>query len=531
MVILIPVIVLIVGALTAAIMYRLRANTALIWLISVGLVAIAWVSVLVLRWRLPMAISSRNWFLAGTPGDALEFSFSVLSFPYIFAFIGMLLAILLTATARLKQQSIPATWAANMALAAITVLSLMASTPLGLILSWVVLDLTEVIIIFLAPTEQVDKGRSLVAFAVKMAGTLLIVAALVVSRAEGVWLSLDQPTQLTGLMLILAAGLRLGLLPLYVPFERELPLRRGLGLMIRMASPISAMMLLARLPAGLLTASMTGWLMVFASLSALYGAVIWAARADALNHRPYWVLAVTGLAFLTVLHGQAETGIAWGIALLTSGGIASLYSVRNRRLMILPALSSFILVGVPYTPLAVGWQGLTAGPIDIATISSILIVSLLLVGYVRDMLKPGEDPDTLDPWIRAVYPIGLVVLVITPWIIWLWDIANVQLFSGWWGSLAAVVLASIGLSLIFIKGKESVFPKAGWINVVSQPVGKLISSAMSLNWLYRLFWGIYRMVQWVIQAFTSLVEGDGGFIWTMVFLALLVSLFGMVSGQ
>ncbi len=54
---------------------------------------------------------------------------------------------------------------------------------------------------------------------------------------------------------------------------------------------------------------------------------------------------------------------------------------------------------------------------------------------------------------------------------------------------------------------------------------------MSLNWLYRLFWGIYRMVQWVIQAFTSLVEGDGGFIWTMVFLALLVSLFGMVSGQ
>jgi hypothetical protein len=45
-----------------------------------------------------------------------------------------------------------------------------------------------------------------------------------------------------------------------------------------------------------------------------------------------------------------------------------------------------------------------------------------------------------------------------------------------------------------------------------------------LNWLYRFFAWVYQVLQSVIQLLTAILEGDGGILWSLVLLALLISL-------
>jgi hypothetical protein len=51
----------------------------------------------------------------------------------------------------------------------------------------------------------------------------------------------------------------------------------------------------------------------------------------------------------------------------------------------------------------------------------------------------------------------------------------------------------------------------------------VLSAVFSLNWLYRLLWSLYRLLQQAIQALTDILEGDGGVLWVFVLLALFVS--------
>jgi hypothetical protein len=57
----------------------------------------------------------------------------------------------------------------------------------------------------------------------------------------------DAPPQ-AGLYLLLAAGLRLGVLPLHLPYASEAAIRRGFGSALRLISAASSLILLARIP-------------------------------------------------------------------------------------------------------------------------------------------------------------------------------------------------------------------------------------------------------------------------------------------
>jgi hypothetical protein len=52
-----------------------------------------------------------------------------------------------------------------------------------------------------------------------------------------------------------------------------------------------------------------------------------------------------------------------------------------------------------------------------------------------------------------------------------------------------------------------------------------MAAFFGLGWLYGALSWIYRVVQSVIQLLTAVLEGDGGFLWSLVLLALLVSIF------
>jgi len=44
---------------------------------------------------------------------------------------------------------------------------------------------------------------------------------------------------------------------------------------------------------------------------------------------------------------------------------------------------------------------------------------------------------------------------------------------------------------------------------------------LSFEWLYRLFWRVYRLLTRVSALFSTILEGDGGILWALVLFALI----------
>src|SRR5690606_31770558 len=92
-----------------------------------------------------------------------------------------------------------------------------------------------------------------------------------------------------GLYLLLAAGLRVGVLPLHLPYAGESVLRRGVGTALRAITAASSLILLARIPAGSIAPQYAPYLLMFTALAAVYGGWMWLRAPDELTGRPYWL--------------------------------------------------------------------------------------------------------------------------------------------------------------------------------------------------------------------------------------------------
>jgi hypothetical protein len=52
---------------------------------------------------------------------------------------------------------------------------------------------------------------------------------------------------------------------------------------------------------------------------------------------------------------------------------------------------------------------------------------------------------------------------------------------------------------------------------------------LSLRWLYRLTWALYERVGQIVSWLSIILEGEGGVLWTLFLLVLLMTLAAPVS--
>jgi hypothetical protein len=45
-----------------------------------------------------------------------------------------------------------------------------------------------------------------------------------------------------------------------------------------------------------------------------------------------------------------------------------------------------------------------------------------------------------------------------------------------------------------------------------------------MDWFFRGMWGLYRQIGRFSNTFSAILEGDGGFMWTLLFMVLFISL-------
>lgn len=362
----------------------------------------------------------------------------------------------------------------------------------------------------------------MLAFSVRVLGSVLLIAAGVVAWSDNQTLTFAITSPQPILLMILAAGLRLGVFPLHLPFLQELPLRRGLGTIIRLVPAVTAFVLLGRMAFALEQAGVkvlfAPVLLGLTGLAALFSGASWLIAADELEGRQAWILGMGSLVIASTIRAQPAASLAWGLAAVFSGGLLFLSSLRDRRLSWLPLLGLVGLSTLPFTP---AWNGsnLFRAPFDPFLMLFFIAIVLLMLGYYRHALRPGARLGGVERWVWMIYPVGLALLPATHFAIgWLMKPALTEVsLSGW-------LLGPIGVAFLFagiIWGRR--------VNRVPKFIVDILDFVFSFRWLYFLFGLLFGLVERLVDFLTTILEGAGGLLWIVLWILLLIAF--LVTGR
>ncbi len=509
------------AALTLAILRVTRPNYRFAWLIASGGAFLAWMSVLLWQVSMPFTLQLPSWQPAALFSTSPLFLADQLAWPFVLSLTTLAFAVILTAVVR---EDFPHSysWAGTLTLAGLGMLAVLADNPLTLALVWAALDLTELVTQVISVNGEKASEGVVVGFAARALGLGLLLWAGIASLAHG-GAPLDfhamQPE--AGMILILAAGMRLGVLPLHLSYTSEPALRRGFGTALRLVSAASSLTLLARIPTESARSVFAPYLLAFTAFAALYGAWLWARSADDLAGRPHWVIGMAALAVAAALFGNPLGAVAWSVALVLAGGALFLSSSQQKNLnRALALLGAWGCSSLPFSPTASGWQmDAPANWIGWLTWPVLLAAQALLVaGFVHHALRPSATTqlEAQPIWAKNVYPFGIGIMLLT--------LTLLGLF-GWDGARSLGSLPA-GLSVVALAAALSwLRPRLRWLSPIRahwvQPEGP----ASRVDSVYAWMWNLYRQGRRGSEAVSTALEGDGGILWALLFLVLFFSLF------
>jgi len=544
MLILVPIGLLLLASLVIYIYDLFRPSFGISWVIASIASMLAWLTILFSRLRLPTILPLQSWNstdlqLTGHLSLLMDYD----SWPYVLALMTIALAVILSDAARTRYDSTPRAWSLSLMITALGLLAIQAGTSLTMMMAWVLLDLLEVFHLLrqqgtstLVQPDEKFNPRIIISYGVRIASILLLFMATMQGWSVVGDFDLTQIPTNAGFVFLLAAGLRLGVFPLNMPFFAEFSdskrptMRRGVGNIIRLTPAAASLGLLARLPADLITPELAGWMPLFMGLLALavlYAAVKWLSAVDEIQGRPYWMIAWASFAAVSVLNGAPKASIAWGMVMILPGSLLFLFYPRVQRINFLLYFGLIGLLGLPYTLAASGWVGLVASGFNIWTVVFIIAHGLMVLGFLDRALQPGGTAGTLESWARIVFPLSLIFIIqatialgligwpdaLTPGVWWLAMISNLLIL------IAVILINRFGASSPYFQlpANSGVRKGVDWLFPRLEPIFRL-------EWIYQLVWSAYRFLGKTMKTFSVILEGEGGILWTVLLLVLLITL-------
>jgi len=496
----------------------LRANFSYHWLIATVGAFISWLMVLIMGTQLPQADSLIAWKPETLFPSSLVLTADRLSWPYAVALVTIVLAMMLTEVAR-ATESMWSAWAAGLLLGALGIFAALAGNPLTLLMAWTAIDLVELLTLLGHRIPNNMRERVVVAFSVRILGSGMLMAAVLLTSSAGLeWTFANIPSQAI-ILLLLAVGLRLGVLPAYMPILRESTSRRSLGSILNLVPAAASLVLLNRTASVVEPSTIVTVLMVFVGLTAIYAGASWIFATDEIDGAPSWILGVASLSAVAAMLGQPIASQAWGIAVLLSGGLIFYTSALERRMTWLLLLGLLGISALPFTP---AWNGalMYTSPFNIIMVIFVISQVLLMVGYIRHSLRTREELTGVERWVWLIYPLGLALLPLTHFLYGWWAFVGFDdlLLSSW--LLGIITLLLTALIVWVTRFRPEV------------PFGRVAAfeSFFSLQWFYSLIWVFFRAVESVIQFITTILEGEGGLLWAFLMLVMLFLTFVAMLG-
>ncbi len=510
MLILVSCLLLFLTALALMALRLTRPTARFSWLVAVGGAMLAFASVFIWLAQMPFEFALPAWKPLTLFVSPVVFRADGLSWPLALSITALTLTMLLTAVARPVIAN-SYTWVGALTLSGIGIMAVTADNPLTLLLAWAALDITELVSQLVNVDGPSNNEKVVTSFSTRVLGIGILLWANIVGIAQGGSFNFQSIPQSAGVFLVIAAGLRLGVIPLHLPYSSESTLRRGFGTTLRLISAASSLVLLAHVPVGSST-TFTPFLLVFAVIAALYGGWMWLRAPDELTGRPYWIIGLAALSVTSALSGNPLGAVAWGCALILVGGALFLASVQQAWLNRALLAGAWSLSALPFSLTASAWIGNLGFFIPFV----IAAQALLAAGFIRHALRPsGRDSLESQPgWTRTVYPAGILLLIICQLLLG---------FIGWGGALqiGAWLQATIASLLTF--GLVWATPRFRILNPIRAHWIKN-PAATRMDDIYGSVWTVYRLLGRISQAINVTLEGEGGIMWTLLFLVIFISL-------
>ncbi|HKY54190.1 MAG TPA: hypothetical protein VJM08_07795 [Anaerolineales bacterium] len=518
MLILITILILFLTALTLLILRFFLPEFRYSWVIAtVGSLA-GWISVFAWQIEMPISLQFSIWQPSTLFSQSPSLIADGISWAFAVTLTALCLAIIITSVVRANFPS-PVTWVGSLALTSFGILAVVSDNPLTLVLIWAAIDLVELVTQMRFVEDPKLSERVVIAFSSRTIGILTLLWADMVSAAGGQPLDFrlaSTTSPQAALYLVIAAGLRIGVLPLHLPYPSESSIRRGFGTGLRMVSAASSLILLARIPSSSVASPWAPYLLMLVSLAAVYGGWMWLRAPDELTGRPYWLIGMGALAIAAALRANPIGAAAWGCALILSGSALFLSSEQNRWVKRVSLIGVRGISALPFSLSATGWN---SGEFNVWLAWPFLLGShaMLMAGFIRHSQRtlPRSGDENQPVWARNVYPIGIFLLLMMVLLLGLYGWAGALQFGNWIMALIASVL-TIGLLWLTPRLRILNPVRAHWV----RPTGT--------SWLdrsYQLLWGLYQQLARLSHAFTNMLEGESGIMWTLLFLALFISFF------
>lgn len=261
---------------------------------------------------------------------------------------------------------------------------------------------------------------------------------------------------------------------------------------------------------------------------ALYSSLMFATRATKIQSRPYWIVALAAFGVLCALNGAAVTSRVWGLALLLSGAMLYLFEPAVRRIRFLPLLGLIGLIGLPFTLTASGWDGLIGTSLKLSFATIIISHALLLGGYLRYILEANTAITALEKHARLTFPMGLVFILQTILVLGIIGWPEVLTIGRWWAPAISLGLIGVSILLFFRLGLKLPFTNLEQrlpFYRVLQAILTWVHDFFSLDWIYSGFEFLALQIGRMTNALSNLVEGEGGVLWSLIFLVAVITLF------
>jgi hypothetical protein len=286
-----------------------------------------------------------------------------------------------------------------------------------------------------------------------------------------------------------------------------------------MISVASSLILLARVPSSSLASALTPYLLILVSLAAVYGGWMWLRAPDELNGRAFWIVGMSSLAVAAALRANPVGAAAWGCAIVLSGGALFLSSEPNKWLARALFVGVWGISALPFSLTATGWSSGRFVPL-LGWLSWPFLIAahaMLIAGFLRHSQRtvtraPNEDQPA---WAKNVYPIGISILLLTTILLGVFG-WNGALQSGNWFAGLLVLLLTLGLLWLTPRLRILNPVRAHWVRPANESW---------FDWAYRAVWNLYRRLRRISNGISSVLEGQSGVMWTLLFLALFISFF------
>lgn len=491
-----------------------RKTTSFIWLTSALGVMLAWVSVLAWQFQLPSQYIPIHWAPVQLYTTSPQFQVDSYSWLFALSLTALGTAVILTAPARELRSQKPGALTGSLALLGLSLVTVLADNPLTLVLGWSAIDVAEFLITIPTSDSPALSTKIVVSLAIRAAGTYLMLWSSMLSASSNTSLLFEQAGAQNGIFLMIAAGLRLGVLPLHLTYQNDPMTRRGFGSILRLMQAATSLILLARLPAGILDEKLVPFFLLLAAAAAIFGAWMWLFSRNEISGRPYWIIGLSALALQTILSNNPQGAAAWSVAMILFGGISFLYSSQNVWLTRILAVAGILLLGLPFTLTGSAWTGSLPWPWLFYPLFGFANLMLVL-GYVKHLfLSEKTSYSDLPIWAQSAYPVGLSIILLTILLVGTWGWAGAMQPGNW---IVALVLLLLGSLVLFASWRFQRFVE---LEIPFPNFGTRSSFGFLLETFARAFWFFFLMLERLFDLFSSLLEGDGGLLWTLLLLVL-----------